>query len=207
MSCTRIRHAISAHLDGEEPGVELTLIDTHLAGCPGCRAFARSAGMLHRLGRLEPAPDVPDLTPSILAAIGADSSPERSHAEGQLALRWVLVVLALVQIGVAIPALVFGSDAHLPVHAARHIGSFDVAVAVGLLFAAWRPWRIAGLLPVVAALVTCLVASTMLDVAAGNTAALSESQHVVAIAGLAVLWLLRRDFPETRRVSRYPAPA
>ena len=61
------------------------------------------------------------------------------------------------QIAVAIPALVFGSDAGLPVHAARHIGSFDVALGVGFLYAAWKPSRIPGLLPVVVALVACLV--------------------------------------------------
>ena len=50
---------------------------------------------------------------------------------------------------IAVPALIFGSDAGLPVHTARHLGSFDVALAVGFLFAAWRPSRIPGLLPVV----------------------------------------------------------
>ena len=205
MDCTRIRHAISARLDGEDPGVDPAVLDQHLAGCAACRGFARSAERLHRNGRLEPAPDVPDLTPSILAAVGAEPAPP--VRDTQLALRGVLVVLALVQIGVAIPALVFGSDAHLPVHAARHIGSFDVAVAVGFLFAAWRPSRIPGLLPVVAALVACLVGSTLLDVAAGNTAALGEAHHALAIAGLVVLWLIRRDLPVPSRVARYPEPA
>jgi predicted anti-sigma-YlaC factor YlaD len=207
MSCTRIRDAISARLDGEEPGVDLATVDTHLAGCADCRAFARSAGDLHRGARVASAPPVPDLTPAILAAIGADAGHAPSGAsEPQLTLRWVLALLALVQIGVAIPALILGADAHLPVHTARHIGSFDVAVAVGFLFAAWRPSRIPGLLPVVAALVVCLFGSTVLDVAAGNTAALSESQHVLAIAGLAVLWLIRRDLPDMRAIARRVEP-
>jgi predicted anti-sigma-YlaC factor YlaD len=207
MSCTRIRDAVSARLDGEEPGVDGAAVDLHLAGCADCRAFARSAEDLHRAARVAPAPPVPDLTSTILAGIGAETDAQPgAGSETQLALRWLLAVLALVQIGVAIPALILGSDAHLPVHTARHIGSFDVAVAVGFLFAAWRPSRIAGLLPVVAALVACLVASTVLDVAAGNTAALSESQHVVAIAGLAVLWLLRRDLPDPRAIARRPEP-
>ena len=205
MNCTRIRHAISARLDGEDPGVDPAVLDQHLAGCADCRGFAQSAERLHRIGRLEPAPDVPDLTPSILAAVGAEPAPP--VRDTQLALRGVLVVLALVQIGVAIPALVLGSDANLPVHTARHIGSFDVAVAVGFLFAAWRPSRIPGLLPVVAALVACLVGSTLLDVAAGNTAALGEAHHALAIAGLVVLWLIRRDLPALPRVAHYPEHA
>ncbi len=85
--------------------------------------------------RLAPAPAIPDLTPSILTAIGAESTGDAAaHAEPDtnLALRWILVAIAVAQIAVAIPALVFGSDAGLPVHTARHIGSFDVALGVGL---------------------------------------------------------------------------
>ena len=49
-----------------------------------------------------------------------------------------------------------------------------------------------GLLPVVAALVACLVGSSLLDVVAGNTGALGEAHHATDFAGLAVLWLLSR---------------
>jgi predicted anti-sigma-YlaC factor YlaD len=206
MSCTRIRHAISARLDGEDPGLDPEVVDAHLGSCAGCQRFAESAARLHRSTRLGPAPDVPDLTPTILAAIGEDATAA-PRADTQLALRWVLVALALVQIGVAVPALLLGSDAGLPVHAARHIGSFDVAVAVGFLFAAWRPTRIPGLLPVVAALVACLVGSSLLDVASGNTAAFGEAQHVVEFAGLAALWLLSRALPTPGLVDRHPEPA
>lgn len=188
MSCTRIRYAISARLDGEDPGLDAATVDTHLATCAGCRAFAADAEALHRSLRLAPAPEIPDLTPGILVAIGA----EPDTADAQRALRWILAALALVQIAVAVPALVLGDDANLPVHVARHLGSFDVALAVGFLFAAWKPSRIPGLLPVVAALVLCLVGSSMLDVLSGNTAALSEAHHVTDVAGLVVVWLLSR---------------
>ena len=95
-----------------------------------------------------------------------------------------------------------GSDAGLPVHAARHIGSFDVALGVGFLYAAWKPWRIPGLLPVVAALVACLVGSSLLDVASGNAAAVGEVQHGLDFVGLVVVWLLRpAPEPRTLRLS------
>jgi predicted anti-sigma-YlaC factor YlaD len=190
MSCTHIRHAISALLDGEDPGVEPAVIETHLDLCARCREFAASAARLHRSTRVAPAPVMPDLTPAILAAIGDDTALPQHDT--QLALRWILAILAFVQIGVAVPALLLGSDAGLPVHTARHLGSFDIAVAVGFLFAAWRPARIPGLLPVVAALVACLVGSSVLDVIAGNTGALGEAHHATDFAGLAVLWLLSR---------------
>ena len=193
----QIRHAISARLDREDPGLDEAVVDAHLVGCTECRAFAHDAEGLHRSLRLSPAPPIPDLTPDILAAIGVETR-DADASDTNRALRWILVAIAIAQIAVAIPALVFGSDAGLPVHAARHIGSFDVALGVGFLYAAWKPSRIPGLLPVVAALVVCLVGSSLLDVAAGNTAAWGEVQHVFDFAGLAVVWLLSR--PEPRRV-------
>jgi predicted anti-sigma-YlaC factor YlaD len=193
----QIRQAISARLDHEDPGLDEAVVYAHLGGCTECRAFAHDAEALHRSIRLTPAPPIPDLTPDILAAIGAETL-DADHSDTNYALRWILVAIAVAQIAIAIPALVFGSDAGLPVHAARHIGSFDVALGVGFLYAAWKPSRIPGLLPVVAALVVCLVGSSLLDVASGNTAAWGELQHVTDFVGLAVVWLLSR--PEPRRV-------
>jgi predicted anti-sigma-YlaC factor YlaD len=190
----QIRQAISARLDGEDPGLDEATLYGHLAQCAECRAFSHDVEDLHRAVRLSPAPEIRDLTPAILTAIGNDTRGE--EIDTQRVLRWVLFVIAVAQIAIAVPALLFGADAGLPVHTARHIGSFDVALGVGFLFAAWRPSRIPGLLPVVAALVVCLVGSSLLDVAAGNTAALGEVQHVTDFVGLAVVWLLSR--PVTR---------
>ncbi len=159
MTCMQIRQAISARLDGEDPGLDEPTVYAHLAGCADCRAFAHGAEALHRSMRLAPAPAIPDLTPGILAAIGDESSSADAESNptrtSRCAGSWSRIAVA--QIAVAIPALIFGSDAGLPVHAARHIGSFDVALGVGFLYAAWKPSRIPGLLPVVAALVACLV--------------------------------------------------
>jgi predicted anti-sigma-YlaC factor YlaD len=204
MTCRRFRSAISARLDGEEPGLDDALVDAHLERCVSCREFAASATRLRRASRLSVAEEVPDLSPAILATVAASTPDELSQGDQvQVVLRWVLVALAIVQIAVAVPSLVFGSDAGASVHVARHIGSFDIAVAVGFLFAAWRPSRISGLLPVVAALVACLVASSMLDVLSGNAQALGEAHHGIDFAGLAVLWLLSRTTGEvTARVPR-----
>jgi predicted anti-sigma-YlaC factor YlaD len=196
----QIRHAISARLDGEDPGLDEATVYGHLATCGECRAFAHDTDELHRAVRLAPAPEIPDLTPGILAAIGAETLAQED-SETQHALRWILLAIAVTQIAIAIPALLFGSDAGLPVHAARHIGSFDVALGVGFFYAAWKPSRIPGLLPVVVALVACLVGSSLLDVAAGNTAALGEAQHALDFVGLAVVWLLSRPAPRTVRLA------
>jgi predicted anti-sigma-YlaC factor YlaD len=201
MTCMQIHQAISARLDGEDPVVDDATVYAHLAGCPGCRAFAHDAELVHRRVRLAPAPVMPDLTASVLTAIGEEARTDH-ESDAHTALRWILVAIAVAQIAIAIPALVFGSDAGLPVHTARHIGSFDVALGVGFLYAAWKPSRIPGLLPVVCALVFCLVGSSLLDVAAGNTAALGEAQHVLDFVGLAVVWLLSRPAPRTVQLAR-----
>lgn len=180
------------------------MVYRHLAQCEGCRAFAHDVEDLHRAVRLSPAPAIPDLTPQILGAIGNETTAREGaafDADTQRVLRWVLVAIAVAQIAIALPALLLGADAGLPVHTARHIGSFDVALGVGFLFAAWRPARISGLLPVVAALVVCLVGSSLLDVVAGNTAALGEAQHVTDFVGLAVVWLLSRPAAQPARLA------
>jgi len=195
MDCDTAQSAISARLDGEDLGVEPVDLAGHLERCTACRAFARDAESMHREVRLARAPSVPDLTAPILASIGSDNS----SANHERALRVTLAIVAGVMIVAALPALLFGDDAGLPVHAARHIGSFDLAVAVGFLFAAWRPSRLPGLLPVVTALVACLVATSVLDVLDGSTAALTEVQHAVEVVGLAAAWLLAHPLRPRRR--------
>jgi predicted anti-sigma-YlaC factor YlaD len=195
MNCETAQSAISARLDGEDPGVDPVDLAHHLERCSACRAFARDAESMHREVRLARAPSVPDLTSPILASIGS----ENGSASHERALRVTLAIVASVMIVAALPALVLGDDAGLPVHAARHIGSFDLAVAVGFLFAAWRPSRLPGLLPVVTALVACLVATSVLDVLDGSTAALTEVQHAVEVVGLAAAWLLAHPLQPRRR--------
>ena len=190
MTCDHVREAVSAVLDGEDSPLDADVIESHLAGCAECRAFAVRAHSLHRSLRMSAAPAVPDLTGPILSAIDADRRPAATYGS-DLALRLALVVLAIAQIAVGIPALL-GADSGVPVHDARHLGSFGLALAVGFLFAAWRPERIGGLLPVVAALVACLLGTSLLDIVAGRTAVVSEVSHVTEIAGLLVCWLLAR---------------
>ena len=196
MNCDIARTAISARLDGEDLRVDPVDLAGHLERCTACRAFAREAESMHREVRLARAPSVPDLTAPILATIGSEGPP---HAPHERALRATLAIVAGVMIVAALPALVLGDDAGLPVHAARHVGSFDLALAVGFLFAAWRPSRISGLLPVVTALVACLLGTSVLDVLDGRTGALTEAQHVIEVVGLAAAWLLAHPLRPRRR--------
>jgi predicted anti-sigma-YlaC factor YlaD len=192
MTCTRIREAISADLDGEELPLERELLHRHLATCGACRDYEASLVALHRRSRIGLSPEVPDLTSRVLLAIDQQSAP----APAEHGLRLGLACIALMQLALSVPALVLGDDAGLPVHSARHLGAFGVALAIGLLAAAWKPQRISGLLPLVAALVVCLVGSSGLDVATGHAVASSELSHATEILGLVALWLLARSSHE-----------
>ncbi len=170
MDCTACREAISARLDDETMGVDANLVERHLAGCAACRAYLEAAsGLQYRL-RSRPAEPAPDLTAPILARIG--------------------VLVGVVALLLALPALVLGDDAGASVHVARELGSFHLALAVGFLVVAWRPGRAAGLLPVVAVLAACLTVTAVLDVAAGRTPAVTETHHLLDLLGLGLVWLL-----------------
>ena len=67
MDCDALREALSARLDGEDPGVDDAALDAHVAGCRACRAWAEDAAALHRLVRVRAADPVPDLTAAIRA--------------------------------------------------------------------------------------------------------------------------------------------
>jgi predicted anti-sigma-YlaC factor YlaD len=191
--CSRIRGAISADLDGEDLPVARDELTRHLSHCPACREYQASASALQRRTRVRAAPAVPDLTRQVLAAIGAEPRPAPA-AQG---LRLGVGVIGVLQLGLSLPALLFGSDAGLPVHTARHLGSFGVALAVGFLVAAWRPQRIAGLLPLATALVVCLVGSSILDVTTGHASPSGELSHAAEVLGLLGLWLLARSATST----------
>jgi predicted anti-sigma-YlaC factor YlaD len=190
MDCPRCQEILSANLDGEDRPGELELARRHLAGCAECRAFDATITSLQRGLRLVPADPVPDRTAEILAA-AAPGVPPRDERR---VLRVALAVIAAVQLAVAAPALLLGEDAGLPVHYARHLGSLDVALAVGFLLVAYRPARfVTGVLPVAAAAVACILGSTLLDVASGSTGAPSELSHVTEAAGVVAIWLVGRS--------------
>jgi predicted anti-sigma-YlaC factor YlaD len=188
MRCEDCRETVSAHLDGRPEPDAWPEAEAHLRTCLECAAYLEASEQVQRLTRLRPAEDVPDLTPRVLAAAGIS----RRADDPSLPIRIVLACTAALQLAMAVPALVLGDDANLPVHYARHLGSIDVALAIGFLWVAWRPGRaLSGVLPVVAALVACHIGSSVVDVINHRAVASSELlNHVPEIVGLTALWLL-----------------
>jgi predicted anti-sigma-YlaC factor YlaD len=199
MDCNACREAISALLDNEDPGIDPTLVEAHVAGCPACRAHVAQARRLQGWLRRRPAELVPDLTPAILAHIGPTGPGPRQGAEREV--RIALAVLAALVAILPLPAPLLGDDAGAPLHLARELGAFQVALAVGLLLAAWQPQRRAQLLPVVAVLSVCPAVIAALDVAAGRTPASAEGHHLLQLAGLGLVWLLAYSRGRARPVA------
>lgn len=74
-SCWSMRDGLSALVDGEDPGMDREVLDTHLGRCADCRNFAeRSEDQARRL-RIRKAEPVPNTTEAILAAIAAGPAP------------------------------------------------------------------------------------------------------------------------------------
>jgi len=193
MECENYRLGISARLDGEDAGVDDAALAWHLANCEACRRFEAEAMSLTRTVRVAAAEPVPDLAPAIMAAINEErTAASRKPRFDPQALRGGLIALAIVQMVLALPVLLFGRDAGAPVHIAREVGSFDFALAVGFLFVGWRPARAYGMLPLVATLVACLGIATAVDLVRGTATFLNESAHLLDLMGLAAVWGLTR---------------
>jgi predicted anti-sigma-YlaC factor YlaD len=195
MTCDIYREAISAEMDGEDPGLDQRLVDAHLRRCASCRAFAVEAADLKsalRFGRI----DAPDLTAPIVAR-ALDDWDRRWLT---LPVRLGLVFVGAGQLALAVPGLLYGSDDGAPIHVAHEIGSWDLALAVGFLFAAWRPLRAVGLLPFVAVLSFCLGLTAVVDLLHGRAVAVLETSHLLELVGTLLLWLLVHPLARRARV-------
>lgn len=197
MDCDAYRLDVSARLDGEPTVVPTDELDAHSHSCAACRAY--EAGATALAPRL--APLAASTTPSRSAELlGAMAEARRTAGRRLDVVRLALVVVAGIQLGLALPGLLFGDagagmSAHHVGHVTRHLGAWDVALAVGFVVAAVQPVRALGLLPMATALAACMAVAAVLDVAGGATTLFGESMHALQLAGLVLLWALSRVTP------------
>jgi predicted anti-sigma-YlaC factor YlaD len=200
MECNIIREAWSAGFDAEPSDVSPVAISDHLASCAGCRRYVAQARQL-RADLEATTPRSPDFSARVLAAARRDRSTRSPEA---MILRFGLVAIAVAQLAMAIPGLLFGHGVDAPVHIEHEVSVWDIALAVGFVFAAVRPLRAVGLLPFVAALSLGLVITAVLDVINGRAVALTETTHLLELVGAVMLWMLvaprARTRPELRVV-------
>jgi predicted anti-sigma-YlaC factor YlaD len=203
MTCERIRVALSARLDGEDPGLPAATVDGHVDDCAGCRGWLAGAARVDRAVRL---PGAPDLTAGVLAAVGADRVERERAAEASARsrrqiLRIAVAVAAVAQLGLALPVLLTGLGVPGDAHASREMASFDIALAVGFALAAYRPQQARTFVPVAFVLAACLAATSAMDMANATTALVHEAGHLAAMTQAALLWALGRATPQSPAAS------
>ncbi|WP_410631265.1 zf-HC2 domain-containing protein [Amycolatopsis sp. cmx-4-83] len=209
VDCSELRESISARVDGEQPVVPDEVIDRHLAGCPACRDWQERAVALRRLTLVREAPRVPDLTDRILAEVPAPR-PQR------WGLRVALGLVALAQSGLGLAELLgadVGHAAHGGLAVAVHLGNesaaWNVAIGIGLLWAALRPATAAGLLPALSGFVVVLGFVSGVDLTTGQVAFDRVASHGLVVAGVALLFAVRRQHRRQTAppaADRLPAP-
>ena len=188
MECDRTREAISARIDGEDPGVPADMVEAHLAVCAACRSWQQRAHAVTRRARLGGPFLDHDLTPRVLAAV--PSGPARRRPG--LAMRAGLLAVALAQLAIAVPLLVLGHDHDAGTHAAHELGSFDLALAIAFAVGAIRPKLSAGLAWPCAIAAGGLVTTAIIDLIGGQAIGADEAQHLIAVAGAVLLiWQAR----------------
>jgi predicted anti-sigma-YlaC factor YlaD len=194
MECDRAREAISARIDGEDPGIPDEVLAAHLADCAECRAWEQRAHVVTRRARLGGAFLDHDLTDRVLAAV-PPAPPRRAL---RLTQRTGLVAVAVAQFAITVPLLILGHDHGADVHAAHELGSFDLALAIAFIVGAIRPALSAGLAWPCTIAAGSLVGTAVIDLIAGQTIGIDEAQHLIALTGaLLLIWQARTVAPVT----------
>jgi predicted anti-sigma-YlaC factor YlaD len=199
INCATAREALSASLDGEQAQQSLLVVNGHVTDCAGCRSWQEAAHRLTRATRLAPARAVADDTARILEAVIADRKVQRRVTRRPQLVRAGLALAALAQLVAVIPALVLGNGGiGVPPHASRELGAFNLALAVGFAVAAMRPLLARGMLPLVGAATAALIVLSTIDTIQGETTLPAEVPHLIAVAGLALLYLATEPQPVLR---------
>ena len=188
MRCDKIREAISARIDGEDPGLPADALDAHLPVCAACRAWEQRAHAVTRRARLGGSYLDHDLTSQVLTGF----STARGGRGRRLTQRTGLMAVAVVQLAITVPLLLLGHDHDAGVHAAHELGSFNLALAIAFAVGAVRPALSAGLAWPCGIAAAGLAGTAIADLFAGQTFGADEAQHLVAVAGAALLvWQAR----------------
>jgi predicted anti-sigma-YlaC factor YlaD len=190
VDCMTCREALSARMDGEPEPMPASATDQHLDECAACQAWSAEASRLTRTLRVRPVGAVPDLTAQIL-----ENAPEpmaRVHWA-----RIALGVVALAQLALGV-AEVFGADQVMPGmtmsgHLFNESTAWNLALGVGLLWAAMRTRAVVGMLPVLTGFLVVLTAFSVHDLIDGQVGLSRVASHGLLVLGLALLWVVRRQ--------------
>ncbi|WP_081751491.1 zf-HC2 domain-containing protein [Corynebacterium vitaeruminis] len=163
LSCEQVQAALSARLDGEDPGIDDDVLDAHVASCPDCQAFLERAAQLNRTLSLNgigsDMPGIPDLSEAILA--GVEPEFRKQAANRALSASFARVLLAVLGVAWVVGAVATLGDAQStgavdidPASQSLAVEAAAARCAMGfaLFVAAWMPRLSAGTLPVFGAM-------------------------------------------------------
>jgi predicted anti-sigma-YlaC factor YlaD len=203
MRCIRFREAISARIDGEDPGLPTEDIDAHVAQCADCRSWAGAAAS-PALRALASPDDPVAIDPALFARLVRPTAAAKRVRPGLIStVEWrvMLAVIGLAQVALTWPGG-FLDGGHASIHLSHELTAWDMGLAVGFLVVAWRPARAWGMLPLVAVLVAAMVVTSGVDLASGHALLGREAVHALALAGLGCVWALARRAPRPSVVVR-----
>ncbi len=171
--CTTARMMLSARMDGEADDADLAQLDLHLAGCADCTTWASRAHDLRRTVSMRQAVPPPELADQVIARLAV---PQMGPGQW---VRYALGVVAASLVLLNLPLLAGLADGD---HQSRHLGTFGVALGIGLLWAAWQPERAIGLVPLAGALADIARDGMGTGPNLEATAALAEAISIPVIA-------------------------
>ena len=140
MNCSACRTRIGVLAEGELSARDARLVEKHLEGCAGCRAFAdKLTAVEHSLVRLAPIEPRADFTIAVMANIAAMPVPARQPAR-----LWWLVV-ADIALWLALGALTaIGAIRWKTLAAGAGAFAAKVGIAVGTLYDVAQDFHVTG---------------------------------------------------------------
>lgn len=200
MGCERWREMLSAQLDGEDDPADRQRIDTHLAGCVGCRAWLDQAALVNRLTRTSAVGLAPDLSDAIVAALPPDARPDRRRSRRRrltAAMFGALGLVGAVQLFLGVAQVgggTAGDHSHAaagltatPGHLWHESAAWNVAVGAAFLFIALRRNRPTGLVPMLTAFVGMLLLLSVNDLTGGRVDIARLVSHGFVILGYVIV--------------------
>ncbi|WP_433732551.1 zf-HC2 domain-containing protein [Nocardia sp. CA-129566] len=212
VECKVCRTALSARIDGERETVPAARVDEHLEQCPECCSWYAVAVQTSRLLR-GGSSYAPDLTDAIFAAADLErprGSRWRTALSGVGWSEWIRLLLGL--LGVVQCALALGqfagSDfgmthhhgAELTQHLMNESTAWSLAIGIGFIYCAVRPYATSGVLPVLGVLVATLTAFVVGDLYSGAVPVSRVLSHGILVAALVLVVVVHR----TRRPQTAP---
>lgn len=190
-------------MDGEDEPLPPEAVDRHLMTCAGCRSWYGHAQTMRRVMTVRAAPPVPDLTDTILERIPAPSGEKWPARIGLGIVAVAQLTLSVAQfLGIATGMGGMAEGGSMMDHLTHESTAWNVAVGVGLLWAALRTRAAAGQLPLLTGFVLVLTAFSAGDLLGSEVTAGRVLSHSLIVVGLVLLYVVHRQ----NREAPHPNP-